>query len=142
MTDISVSVERPRRQCVRQGTYYPWSSPHPLTSFDSEIRLELTYKYFITHLHKLFLFQCDATRSLNRSERRSKLFIDQGRATQCRLLRYIGQYKFNAVLTKVDGYSTHHTTNKTGKEYCWCLKKCLIGVDSRPLIFPICWLKT
>ena len=40
----------------------------------------------IPHLHNLFLFQCDVTRSLNRSEARSKLFIDQGRTTLYRLL--------------------------------------------------------
>ena len=33
--------------------------------------------------------------SLNRYEARSKLFIDQGRTTLYRLLRYIGQYRCN-----------------------------------------------
>ena len=31
----------------------------------------------IPHLHNLFLFQCDVTRSLNCYEAQSKLFIDQ-----------------------------------------------------------------
>ena len=54
---------------------------------------------FIPHLHNLFLFQCDVTRSLNRYEAGSKLFIDQGRTTLYRLLGYIGQYRCNAVFT-------------------------------------------
>jgi len=49
--------------------------------------------YIIPHLQNLFLFQCDVTRSLNRYEKWSKLFIDQGRTTLYRLLRYIGQYR-------------------------------------------------
>ena len=53
----------------------------------------------IPHLHNLFLFQCDVTRSLNRSEARSKLFIDQGRTTLYRLLRFIGQYRCTVVFT-------------------------------------------
>jgi len=53
----------------------------------------------IPHLHNLFLFQCDLTCSLNRYEAWSKLFIDQGRTTLYRQLRYIGQYRWNAVLT-------------------------------------------
>jgi len=66
------------------------------------------YKYYIftclklniiPHLHNLLLFQCDVTRSLNRYEARSKLFIDQGRTTLYRLLRYIGQYRCDAVFT-------------------------------------------
>jgi len=55
--------------------------------------------YIIPHLHNLFLFQCDVTRSLNRYEARSKLFINQGRTTLYQLLRYIGQYRCNAVFT-------------------------------------------
>ena len=56
-------------------------------------------QYTIPYLHNLFLFQCDITRSLNRYEDRSKLFIDQGRTTMYRLLRYIRQSNCNAVFT-------------------------------------------
>jgi len=53
----------------------------------------------IPHLHNLFLFHCDVTWSLNRYEAQTKLFIDQGRTTLYRLLRYIGQYRCNAVFS-------------------------------------------
>ena len=55
--------------------------------------------YIILHRHNLFLFKCDAIRSLNRHEARCKLFIDQGRTPVYRLLRYFGQYRCNAVFT-------------------------------------------
>ena len=67
----------------------------------------------IPHLHNLILYQCDVTWSLNRYEARSELFIDQGRTTLYRLLRYIGQYRFNVVLSWVDCYNAHHTTHVT-----------------------------
>ena len=60
---------------------------------------ETTCSNIIPHLHNLFLFQCDVTRSLTRYEARGKLFIDQGRKSLYRLLRYIGQYRCNAVYT-------------------------------------------
>jgi len=40
-------------------------------------RLKATMGNIIPHLHNVFLFQCDVTRSLNRYEAGSKLFIDQ-----------------------------------------------------------------
>ena len=68
----------------------------------SGCNLTHTMKYEIKHiipqLHNL-LFQCDITRSLNRYEARSKLFNDQRRTTLYRLLRYIDQYRCNAVFT-------------------------------------------
>jgi len=59
----------------------------------------LTIKDIIPHLNKSILFQGDVTRSVNRYEARSKMFIEQGRTTLYRLFRYTGQYRFNAMFT-------------------------------------------
>ena len=82
---------------LRVLTFYSICSLCPLKHF--EYYIHAININIIPHLHNLFLFQCDVTRSLNRYEARSKLFIDQGRTTLYRLFRYIGQYRRNAVLT-------------------------------------------
>ena len=79
-------------------------------------------QYIIPHVHNLLLFQCDVTRSLNRYEAMRKLFIDLGHKALIRLLRYIGQYRWNAVFTWVDCYNAHPTTHVTA---FWCLKSLL-----------------
>ena len=87
-----------------------------------------TKLYIIPHLHNLFLFQCDVTRSLNRYEARSKLFIDQGRTTLYRQLRYIGQYRCNAVyIGRLLQRASYDTCDSLliHKNYYWCLMSLL-----------------
>ena len=68
----------------------------------------LTIKDIIPHLNKSILFQGDVTRSVNRYEARSKMFIEQGRTTLNRLNYYIGKNRFNSMFTWVECYATHH----------------------------------
>ena len=65
--------------CIRMDCWYTSLS-------ENVIRFNLANSNIIPHLHNLFVFQCDVTRSLNRYEAWSKLFIDQRRTTLYRLL--------------------------------------------------------